>query len=443
MEKTTAFLEGTAEYGKRHMTYRIPSSLTKVGELSDLQLRQLKQPDPLFFDCREIDFDEQYLTLYYQIEEGFMPLSKAREQSILSKLAIAENLLNFKELMDSRYVTFMYPENIYFRSLQEVKLIYRGLRGLTNPSDGNYLYHIQCLIVYIFTKHSFHSVKQKGLYSIYKNTSEFLRHIIDAKTFEDLHTAIVHERERVKEQYIRETDHKTKAYGLRKKFVVLGGIALLAFIILVSVGPFAINHSPNEEEVKAEEQDLKLVRKALRENEQLLNLYRLYYKKSHEEIIENLENEKNLSEEEKQLLKEAYIATKRYSKAISVSSEERILNYLIKNDPAGIETLKADSPNVRFEQAYFRKDWDQVIGLRSKATMDERRQTIVVDAYLSRNQVAQAYNFAKEYLNTPLMIKSKQKAYKIVQGYSMNPIEKQKRLRLIQEEVAKLQQSQQ
>lgn len=438
----TAFLEGTAEHGKRHMTYRIPSNLTKVGELSDLQLRQLKQPSPLFFDCKEMDFDGQYLTLYYQIEEGFMPLSKAREQSILSKLAIAENLLSFKELMDSKYVTFMYPENIYFRSFQEVKMIYRGLRGLTNPSDGNYFYHIQCLIVYLFTKHSFHSLKQKGLYSIYKNTSEFLKHIIDAKTFEDLHMAIVHERERVKEQYIRETDHKTKTYGHRKKLVVLGGIALFAFIILASFGLLAINHS-SKEEVKAEEQDSKLVKKALRENEQLLNLYRLYYKKSYEEIIENLEGEENLSEEEKQLLKEAYIATKHYSEAISVSSEERILNYLIRNNPAGIETLKVDSPNVKFEQAYYRKDWEQVIALKSKATMDERRQKIVVDAYLSRNQVAQAYNFAKEHLNTPLMIKAKQKAYKIVQGYSMNPIEKQKRLRLIQQEVEQLKQSQQ
>lgn len=442
MKKTTIFLEGTVERGKRHITYRIPSNLTNLGDLSDLQLRTLKQPSLLFFDCKEIDFDEQYLTLYYQIEEGFIPLSKAREQSILSKLAITENLLKFKELIDSKYVTFMYPENIYFKSLQEVKLIYRGLRGLTNPSDGNYFYHIQCLIVYLFTKHSFHSLKQKGLYSIYGSSSDFLKHVIDAKTFEDLHTAIVNERERVKEQYIQEIDNKTKAYGPRKKLAALGGIIFLAFIILVTVGSLAINYSSKEEEVKAEEQDLKVVGKGLRETEQLLNLYRLYYKGSHEEIIEKLEDEKNLSEEEKQLLKEAYIATKHYSEAMNVSSEERILNYLIKNDPAGIETLKLDSPNVKFEQAYYRKDWDQVISLRSTATMDKRRQTIVVDAYLSQNQVAQAYNFAKEYLNTPLMIKSKQKAYKIVQGYSMNPIEKQKRLRLIQEEVEQLQQSQ-
>ncbi|WP_177177283.1 type VII secretion protein EssB/YukC [Bacillus sp. MUM 116] len=426
------FLEGTLQIEGKDACYRIPSNLTKVDTVGEL--KPLKQPSHLFFNCMEIHFDKQYTTFHYEIEKGFLPLSRERKQAPLQKLAIAENLLTFESLADSNYVTFLHPENLYIKQLQEVKALYRGLRGLTNPIEQNDHYYVQCLIVYLFTKYPFHALKQKGLYSVYEETTDFLKHIIDARNFDDLQTAIIRERERLQESYMEELDKKKKGKKPQKKLLLIGGSVILAFGI--SGGSVALGQSLSNPAVQASQQSLADTQSKLKQSNELLEMYRLHYNGKYEQLINAMKNEKKLTGEEKTLLKESYLSTGQYAEAAKLSSEEDVVHYLLKNNPDGLKKWESNSSLVQFEKAYLNKKYDQVISLREKIKPDDRQKSIIAVAYMNTNKLNESFVLAKEIGNKDLMIQVKNKQIEVIKA-DKGKKDKQKKteIKAIQKEI--------
>lgn len=427
------FLEGTLKVEGRTCEYRIPSHLTKVDTISEL--KPLKQPSNLFFDCTEIHYDKQYITFHYEIEEGFLPLPRARKEASLQKLAIAENLLSFEALENSESVTFLYPENLYFKQLQEVKGLYRGIQGLMNPMDQNNFYHIQCLIVYLFTKQSFHLLKQKGIYSVYENVTDFLKHIVDARNFDDLRTAIVRERERLQESYMEELDKKKKGKNPQKRLLAIGASIVLALGISsasIAIGQSLASPSPS---VQASQD----VQSKLEQSNDLLDAYRLYTDRKYEQLIKVMKDDKQLTAEEKDLLKDAYLNTAQYDAAAKLSSEERVIQYLIKNKPDEFKNWESDSPLVKFEKAYFNQNYEEVLSLKEKIKPDKRQKKMIAFAYIYTDKTNEALTLAKEIDDKDLMIQVKNREiYNIKKDDKKQDDQKNKEIEAINKEIENL-----
>ncbi|GMG76954.1 hypothetical protein ICR95_25655 (plasmid) [Priestia megaterium] len=432
MAKSNMFLEGTLKVEGRKCEYRISTSLTKIDAVSEL--KPLKSPSHLFFDCTEIHYDKQYTILNYEIEEGFVPLPRARKQAPLQKLAIAENLLTFRFLGESEYTTFLYPENLYFKQLQEVKALYRGLKGLTNPIDQNDFYYIQCLIVYLFTKHSFDSLRKQGIYSVYEDLSDFLKHIADARNFDDIEIAIVRERERLQETYMKELDSKRKtAMPQPNKLLTIGGAIVLA--IGLSGGSFALGKSiyaPSEASTVAATTN----QNDLKQSNEILQAYRLQYKGQNDELVKLLSTKKQLNAEEKSLLQQGYIGIGNYAEAAKMSSEEDVVKYLVAHNDEGLKNWKSDSPLVQFEQAYINRDFNKVIELKDKIKPDDRQKGMLASSYINTNKAKEAFDLAKGLNDKSLMIQAKNKQIDLIKSdKEKDDDQKKKEIESIQKEI--------
>jgi hypothetical protein len=404
--KSKRFLEGTISWEGRNVTYRVPQNLTKVDQTSELA--SLKEQHPLFFDCTDIHIDHQYLVFIYHIEKEYLPLSRARKQSKLPRLAIAENLLNLQVLEHNGFVSFLYPENIYFKQQQEVKVLYRGNRGLMNPSNEHVLFHVQCLIVDLFTKLPFYQLKKNGFNSYYEEASDFVKHVIDAPHFDNLYIAIVRERERLQEQYVQKMNEKKRiAATPQKKLLLTAGSLIVALGILG--GSLAWGESLDDPQLANANENLQTMEQKIDKRDHLLSLYRLAFQEDYKGIIASLEDGKKLGKEEERLLFSALLETEQYNQAAAMTSDHSVLKYLLDHDPEAIIKLDSDDPTIHFEQAYQQQEYKTVISLKDKASLTDRRKEMLADAYINLKKYDKAYSIAKELNHKDLAIAVKKK----------------------------------
>lgn len=254
MAKSQMFLEGTIEFEGRDATYRIPSLMTKVEQVAELA--HIKTEKPLFFHCKEIEMDNQYITFKYHVDEGFVPFVRTKKLGALPKLALVEQLLEIQGLENSEFITFVTPENLYVSSSQEIKFLYQGISGLMNPMHEQhlYLYHTKCLIAYLYTKYSFQQIKQQGFGKVSEEASDFLEQVLEAKTYGDIQIAVTRERERLQESYVEKIEKKTSETSLQKKWLKIGATSLCA--VGIFFGSFQLGSMLQKPHVAKAEQQL-------------------------------------------------------------------------------------------------------------------------------------------------------------------------------------------
>ncbi|HHT7238792.1 TPA: type VII secretion protein EssB/YukC [Bacillus cereus] len=401
MAKSQMFLEGTIEFEGRDATYRIPSLMTKVEQVAELA--HIKTEKPLFFHCKEIEMDNQYITFKYHVDEGFIPFVRTKKLGALPKLALVEQLLEIQGLENSEFITFVTPENLYVSSSQEIKFLYQGISGLMNPMHEQhlYLYHTKCLIAYLYTKYSFQQIKQQGFGKVSEEASDFLEQVLEAKTYEDIQIAVTRERERLQESYVEKIEKKSSENSLQKKWMTIGATSLCA--VGIFFGSFQLGSMLQKPHVaKAEQQ--------LNQTDHLLSLYRYQYKKDYKKVIQTASKIKDMSKEEKELLYQAYMGTKDYKKAIELTSVSRVLEALIKNkDTEAIAQLDSNDVTVQFEQANLKKDMNRVLELEKDVKMDNRRLGIVAYAHFVKGDFGKAFEVGKQAKNKDVMIAVKNK----------------------------------
>src|SRR5690606_20453855 len=87
------------------------------------------------------------------------------------------------------------------------------------------------------------------------------------------------------------------------------------------------------------------------------------------------------------------------------SFAEAVAHYYSQvNKPEELTKIKSKHPAILFEQAYAKKNYQQLIQLQKQVTLDQRRRKIVLQAYLQLGNVDQAKLFAKKF-NDPALTK--------------------------------------
>ncbi|SFD18533.1 WXG100 protein secretion system (Wss), protein YukC [Bacillus sp. 491mf] len=431
MAKSQMFLEGTIEFEGRDATYRIPSLMTKIEQVAELA--RIKTEKSLFFHCKEIEMDNQYITFKYHVDEGFVPFMRTRKLGPLPKLALVEQLLEVQGLENSEFITFVVPENLYVSPSQEIKFLYQGISGLMNPMHEQhlYFYHTKCLIAYLYTKYSFQEIKQQGFGKVFEEASDFLTCVLEAKSYNDIQIAVTRERERLQESYVEKIEKKHSESALKKKWITIGATSLCAAGIFF--GSFQLGSMLQKPNVAKAEQQLD-------QTEHLLSLYRYQYKHEYKKVIQSLSKAKNMSKEEKDLLYQAYMGAKDYQKAMQLTSAPEVLEELIKNkNTDAIAKLDSKEPAVQFEQANLKKDADKVITLQKNVKMDGRRLGMVAYAYFMKGDLGKAFELGKQAKNKDVMIAVKNKDIeKINNDGGKSPEQKAAEIAPIQADIEKI-----
>ena len=95
-----------------------------------------------------------------------------------------------------------------------------------------------------------------------------------------------------------------------------------------------------------------------------------------------------------------YLISDNAQKALDYAPDfdKSIVNFFIaKDEIERLKRLETDSELIAFEVAALNKDHEKIIEYQSadRLEMDERRSRLIVDAYLTLNQIEEAYDFAK------------------------------------------------
>lgn len=108
----------------------------------------------------------------------------------------------------------------------------------------------------------------------------------------------------------------------------------------------------------------------------------------------------------------SYLLAGNAKKALDLepSFAESVVSYYIANDNIKqVKNLKSDAPVVKFEKAVLEKDAQKIITLKNNVPLNGRREKIIVDAYIVKNQVKEALSFAKKVGNKDLEYYIKEK----------------------------------
>ena len=114
---------------------------------------------------------------------------------------------------------------------------------------------------------------------------------------------------------------------------------------------------------------------------------------------------KKLSKTDQRIVLLSYLFSGQAQTALQLdpSFVEEVANYYgVVNKQEELLKIKSNHPSIRFEQEYAKKNYQAVIQLQDKVTLDQRRRKAVVTAYLELGQVDQAKQFANKFRDPEL-----------------------------------------
>ncbi|ABO68786.1 Hypothetical protein GTNG_3453 (plasmid) [Geobacillus thermodenitrificans NG80-2] len=180
------------------------------------------------------------------------------------------------------------------------------------------------------------------------------------------------------------------------KYVYLSASAL-ALIILIGNSTGAFDFS-KPEEAKAKQEQTEVI-----PSNKLIGIYRQAITGDKQKALDQLERLgfDNLSKKDQKVMLSLYEETGQPEKAIKLKPEyaEKVVNDLVSNQKYDdLRTLqsKVDNPVVNYEVAYLDKKWEDVVRLKDKVKMTDRRKSQLLSAYLHLERVDEAKNLAAE-----------------------------------------------
>lgn len=180
------------------------------------------------------------------------------------------------------------------------------------------------------------------------------------------------------------------------KYVYLSASAL-ALVILIGNSTGAFDFS-KPEEAKAKQEQTEII-----PSNKLIGIYRQAITGDKQKALDQLERLgfDNLSKKDQKVMLSLYEETGQPEKAIKLKPEyaEKVVNDLVSNQKYDdLRTLqsKVDNPVVNYEVAYLDKKWEDVVQLKDKVKMTERRENQLLSAYLHLGRMDEAKKLAAE-----------------------------------------------
>ncbi|GAB6892128.1 hypothetical protein [Geobacillus stearothermophilus] len=180
------------------------------------------------------------------------------------------------------------------------------------------------------------------------------------------------------------------------KYVYLSASALaLIFLIGNSTGAFDFS---KPEEAKAKQEQTEVI-----PSNKLIGIYRQAITGDKQKALDQLERLgfDNLSKKDQKVMLSLYEETGQPEKAIKLKPEyaEKVVNDLVSNQKYDdLRTLqsKIDNPVVNYEVAYLDKKWEDVVRLKDKVKMTDRRENQLLSAYLHLGRTDEAKKLVAE-----------------------------------------------
>lgn len=408
--KKISFNQGTLGFDQNHAYYELPRSQVYLNSVEEIgQIRELKQ---IAFPCT-LTLNEEQLEMKFTIEKDYVPLLMFRKSTMDQKLNAAEFLIkigyffmNQKEL-----ITVFDPLNFFVNTNGEMKILYRGIKGLM-PAEGyqdeSILDQVKRLLLLLFTSARYDELRIHGLSFAKTKTKagekRIVLMILKAEGFPELLGAIQEERrKRQKEEKtvkLEPEEPPFKKWSLIQKFTSLdgkkrilisAGIWVFSLVIAFVLGRSFAPAPPPSYDVTPDFLE-GLRQAALQEFDEA--------SKAFKKIDFN-----QLSKTDQRIVLLSYLFSGQAQTALRLDPNfgEDVANYYsIVDKPEELLKIQSKHPSIRFEQEYAKKNYQAVIQLQNRVTLDKRRRKAIVTAYLELGQVDQAERFVKKFPDSEL-----------------------------------------
>lgn len=404
--KKISFNHGTIGFQKNQAYFELPRSEIYLNSVDEIQ--EIHRVEKFAFPC-SLKLKEDHLLMTFQIEQGFVPFLQLRKESTSLQLDASEYVigLGYFFTRQKKLVTLFEPNNLFINEKGKLKILYRGVRGLM-PAEGfdaePILDQVKRLLLLLFTSARFDELRIHGLEFAKTKTKagqkRIVQRILQAEEFRDLLTAIKAERvdreteEEDKEPSKVKVSHRPSFLKNQKVLLVGVGVAwIFTFIIAYVLG--ASQTTSVEDGPEIDPKFLKGLKYAsLQQFEEAAKEF------------DTLEFQK-FGKTDQHIMLLTYLYSGQPQKVLTLdpSFAEAIAHYYSQVDkPEELAKIKSKHPAILFEQAYSKKNYQQLIQLQNKVTLDQRRRKIVLQAYLQMGNVDQAKQFANQF-NDPTLAK--------------------------------------
>ncbi|RDW21727.1 type VII secretion protein EssB/YukC [Oceanobacillus chungangensis] len=441
--------------------YEIAKEQTNLVDIE--QLDELKRKDVFFFECQHILADETSIRLYYKRNKAYQKLKHYRNSSKEVKRQIALQILSIDRLIGTQYTTLVHPDNIYVTSDGDVKFAFRGIRSIFVQERFNMeqlLIDQKRVLLYLFSTYAYDEITGNDLNHI-KTSEPILTTIINANSMVILSSFFKKMETAPKQAAVKPAAIKKNAKTPKKNVSLLSGILVGVIIGLLSM--YVLKVMPlteastamaneNEEIGKNEAQlieENKALEASLTDLHTVTKAYREVIAGNTEEAIPLFESAEALDETAKQTLTEQYIvqnSLESLSKAAKIGSDEqqkvivRKLNELNKKEAnQAILSIDSNVPEVKIEQAWVKKDYNEIINLYSELVDNPRAKVLAANSYIHLDKPKEAKTLAYELKDKKLQLASLNKEKELANANKkLNAEQRKEAISKIDEEISKV-----
>ncbi|MBM0066652.1 type VII secretion protein EssB/YukC [Alkalicoccobacillus gibsonii] len=484
--------KGTLIEGIEEILVELPVKETHVQ--AEEQLEELKRADELFLPVSTYGIEEDVLTVRYQLPNGYQGLQHVTGQSQEQKQELAKKILQVRRIEGSQFTTYIDPVNIYTNEAGDVKFAHRGIRAVLPPEQHEskvFVYRLKCLIISLFTAHSFYELIEKGLGERHSDEG-IAGALYQAKSLDELESALngtysepqpaekpVQEETPVKqeepipvappmqmqqpasspttnqEQNTQPSTKKAPKKGYATMIgAVVAGLAIggvLVYSVVAGQADSQVNALTEQSngELAALESDNEELQSTVDTQNQNLEAYRLLGAGERDQAIEAFEAMGELNEQDKESLKRLYLGhdnpevvvkAASLDRAYAADTASRLVALNSDEARASLMTIESESPYVQLEQAWNEKNYGRVHELaQGELNESERAQKLSAESYYQEDNLDEAWKKAKELNNTDLKIRIKEKDIKKVEeNDDLDDDEKEDRINKFKDDIKEL-----
>lgn len=446
---------GTITENDDVLIYEIPQKLTNLQAAE--QLDELKRKDTLFFDCQHYTVDEHVIKLYYKREKSYQSLIQKRAVKPVIKDKIALNILKVDKLVGTQYTTIIHPNNIYVNAEGDLKIAHRGIRSVLPPMDMSatqYVTGLKHILLFLYTNNSLAEI-QKGNVSKQIQAQPFIKAILQANSVQELEKAIRTEAKPTSKSTtnkIVKTPKSPMTKGKQTKWTpltaLLVGILIgLVVLYIFQVLPLSNTVSEMKATNKKNQEQYTDMKDKLKDEATVREGYQFALADDPEKAAQTLESVPHLDESAESVLFQQYLKLNT-ADSLQKASQHKAFQVQAVDALAALQTdeandiilnVSAKKTEVKVEQAWLKKEYDQVIDLAQEVSDHKRSKLLAAQSYLQLQNPDEALKLAKQMKNEYLQEKSlKQKIAHLKKDKKLDKDDKKKQIDKIEKELKKL-----
>ncbi|MDN4075499.1 hypothetical protein [Fictibacillus terranigra] len=386
--KIQLFEHGTLFISKEKH-YRLEIAEEKVvGERTE-ELEDLKIPSPFFFQLTDIKKENDRFLLDYVLEEGYQPLTVAKNYSTVLRLSLLNTLLETDPLGTFSERVLLHPRNIFFKDLKTIKFLYRSNRWL--PFDQTpALEQYKILILSLFSRFSYEKYKRDKEKVLIKEKEAFFFEIANAVSLAELKTLLFNRLTKEETEHFFQIEQERVRVKQQKRLwtVLSAAICLSAF-----GGSFLLQQNTVHEVETAYAKDLN-------KEKQESKFYRLLSEGNYEGAITHLKQNHG----SKKQLAQLYFDNGDYQKAIDTNPlliKPTIKLLYERHKEQEILKLKGESPYLQLEKKIVSYDYGVLLSEQT-FTKDKEQLLRIGKAFVAHGDLTDAKNVNQRLKNKEL-----------------------------------------